>query len=71
MPNEGIYLMCVCGERNRSEPDDNLNQKQISMDEVKTKKLINMKKRNLEWMSDAQFEALKSSLISDFDEQEE
>ena len=62
--------MCLRG-KNRSEPDDNLNQKQISMDEVKTKKLINMKKRNLEWMSDAQFEALKSSLISDFDEQEE
>lgn len=71
MPYEGIYLMCVCGGRNRSDPADNLNQKQISVDEVKTKKLINMKKRNLEWMSDTQFEELKPSLISDFDEPEE
>lgn len=70
---EEINLMCICNKISRHVLIDELDRmvNHLMDDEAELKNLIDSVIGKLTQMTDAQFEELKPSLISDFDEQEE
>ena len=70
---EEINLMCICNITSRYVLIDELGRlvNHLMDDESELRTLSNSVIGKLTNMTDAQFEELKPSLISDFDEQEE